>query len=82
MIQNGLKRMFFIKEKKMVLKEKYLFNFFMKKVFNGYPCKIVKKYFLQIFPLQNILHIFLFTTPPPPFPGPVRNSKVFICLLF
>ena len=26
MIQNGLKRMFFIKEKKMVLKEKYFFR--------------------------------------------------------
>ena len=37
-MQNGLKRMFFMKEK----------NFGSKKVFNGYPCKNVTKYLTPI----------------------------------
>ena len=47
---NGLKRMFFMKEKKtLILKEKNsIFNENIVKnviVFNGYPCKNVTKYF-------------------------------------
>ena len=52
-------------EKKMVLNEKYFkFKYFKKiilknnKVFNGYPCKIVTKYFCIFFCFKHPEHLF------------------------
>ena len=54
-MQNGLKRMFFRKEKKLAQKEKYFMEI---SVLNGYPCKKVSNFFFNIHPFQNILHLF------------------------
>ena len=86
-MQNGLERMFFMKEKKsFILKEKYLnfFKYFMKilgKISNFLADTLAKmsQNILNIFPYQNILHLtpILVTArgfaSPPPVYGLVRN---------
>ena len=70
-MQNDLKRMYFMKEKNFGSKGKILFN--------GYPCKNVKKYFCIFFPFRTFCIFFILKTPilvtvggfaPPP-PPPV-----------
>ena len=67
-MQNGIKRMFFMKEKKtLVLREKY-FNFKIsicyenieKKAFNGHPCQNVTTYFSIFFLSEHSAFFSLF----------------------
>ena len=81
-MQNGLKRMFFMKEKTFGYKGKI--SILMKIAVQMSVLSEILAKMAYIFPFQNILHLFLLNssgcskgfdpTTPPPVYGPVRNK--------